>query len=691
MSDELRLFLNDLTQEVSARATAHGTYTRTALLENFVERLLEAEELQDWTPSFFEKRGQRRKVLMVDGYCTDELDLDGTLQILIVEPRDQFKVQTLSKAEVTVAFERVITFVTEAIEGRLRGQLEPSTSAADLADLLFTKREQINKINVLLLTNGVLGSRYKAVETRMAADDVECELHVWDLVRFHRLAGSGGREDIDIDVLSLLPGGIAALPAGIGTTEYQAFLCVVPGTFLADLYARMGSRILEGNVRAFLSARGNVNKGIRKTILGPHPEHFFAFNNGITATASHVELCPAGCLTRIVDLQIVNGGQTTASLFTTRLNDKASLDRVFVQMKLSVLSSNLALAMIPDISRFANTQNKVSDADLFANHPFNRRIEDISRRLWAPPRAGSHQQTRWFYERARAQYQTEQLKLSPAKKREFLLQHPKDQVLTKTDLAKYENSFSRLPYMVCLGAQKNFIKYADRICATYDVRPDDFNDRWFQHLVAKALVFSATERVVSSAAWYTGDYRAPIVTYAIAQMVDMVDQEFTGHVLDLDQIWRTQSVSEVVCEQLDYCARTVQAVILNTPREGGNVGEWAKRKDCWDNARTAVVQKCAALRKYLKAASEEVAERRIARGDERDNNLISATIAVMQRARDGFWGRAIEWKNLDSLLTRLERGILETAVAKGPEWIPSDAQAKRLMVAAEKLEQDGMT
>lgn len=691
MSDELRLFLNDLTQEVSARATAKGTYTRTALLENLVERLVEAEELQDWTPAYFEGRGQRRKVLMVDGYCTDELDLDGTLHLLIAEPRDQSEVDTLSKSEVTSAFERVIAFVSETLEGRLHGQLEPSTPVADLADLIFTRREQLRKVKVLLLTNGVLGARYKAVETRTVSADVECELHVWDLVRFQRLAGSGGREDIDIDVLSLLPGGIAALPAGIGTTEYQAFLCVVPGAFLADIYGRMGSRILEGNVRAFLSARGNVNKGIRKTILGPQPEQFFAFNNGITATASRVELSPAGCLTRIVDLQIVNGGQTTASLFTTRLNDKASLDKVFVQMKLSVLPSHLAMAMIPDISRFANTQNKVSDADLFANHPFNRRIEDISRRLWAPPKTGSHQQTRWFYERARAQYQTEQLKLTPARKREFLLQHPKDQVLTKTDLAKYENSFGRLPHMVSLGAQKNFIKYADTVCATYDDRPDEFNDRWFQHLVAKALVFSAAERVVSGADWYTGGYRSQIVTYAIARLVEMVDCEFVGRVLDLDQIWRAQSVPEVVCEQLDHCARAMQAVILNTPREGGNVGEWAKRKDCWENARVAVVRRCPGLGKCLKAASDEVSERRTARGDERENNVISATVAVVQRARDGFWARALEWRNVARLLTPLEKGILETAVAKGPEWIPSDAQAKKLMAAAEKLEQDGMS
>ncbi len=469
MPKELDAFLIDLNQEVTAAANAQGSYTRTVLVENLVGRLVEAEELQDWTPAFFDGRGQRRRLLGIDGYSVDELELDGTLQLIIAQPKDGNAVEELGTAEVNSAFDRALAFVSDAREGRLQEQIEPSTPAADLARLIHESRESLKTVRVHLISNAALGSRYK-MATRKNVDSIKVELHIWDLVRFQRLADVGGREEIDIDVTRFIPNGIPSLARGIGGTNYQAFLCVVPGAFLADVYEEYGSRILEGNVRAFLSARGKVNQGIRKTILA-QPDRFFAFNNGITATASRVDFGQNGSIVRLMDLQVVNGGQTTASLFNTRFGDKTPLDGIYVQMKLSVLPPDIAMVMIPEISRYANTQNKVSDADLFANHPFNRKVEEISRRLWAQPREGMTQMTHWFYERARAQYQTEQIKLTAGQKKAFLLQNPKHQVITKTDLAKYENSYKKLPNIVSLGAQKNFIRYAEDICGAYDSRP----------------------------------------------------------------------------------------------------------------------------------------------------------------------------------------------------------------------------
>lgn len=687
--EELQTFLTDLNQEVTAAAAAEGAYTRTALVENLVGRLVEAEELQDWTPAFFEGRGQRRRVLAVDGYCVDELELDGTLQLVVAEPRDGSTVQALATGDVNGAYDRALAFFSDAWEGRLHEELEPSTPAADLAKRIYESRELIKTVRILLVSNAVLGSRYKMV-TRSSVASVKTELHIWDLVRFQRLADSGGREEIDIAVTDLVPDGLPALRAGIGDANYQAYLCVVPGAFLADVYELYGSRILEGNVRAFLSARGKVNQGIRKTILA-QPDRFFAFNNGITATASRVEFGPNGNLVRILDLQVVNGGQTTASLFNTRLGDKASLDRIYVQMKLSVLPTDVAMAMIPEISRYANTQNKVSEADLFANHPFNRKVEELSRRIWAPPRAGTTQMTHWFYERARAQYQTEQIKLTPAKKKAFLLQNPKPQVITKTDLAKFENSYNKLPHVVSLGAQKNFVRYAEGICGAYDARPEDFNDRWFQHLVAKAILFAETERIVSGASWYTNAYRANIVTYAIAKLVLMIEERYHNGCLDLDVIWKNQGISEPLIAQLEATAKASYDVLVAPPQEGANVTEWAKRKECWDRIAASPVAFVSGLARSLKERGEELDDRRRARGEEREDATINATMEVFKRAQEGFWERALAWRNARRLLTPTELGILQTAVKGGANWAPSDAQAKWLLKAASKLEADGLT
>lgn len=688
MANELETFYVDLMQEVAATASANGYFTRTTLVENLANRLVEAEEIQDWTPCFYDGRGSRGRTLGLDGYCADELQIDGTLQVLIAECREGPKYEQLNAAEINAAFRRATAFVADARAGRLHEDLEPSTPAADLARLLFDSKGAVRTLRVLVLSNAALGARYREVESS-SIDSMKIELHVWDLVRFHRLSAAGGREEIDLDITKLVPDGIPTLPASIGKAEYAAYLCVVPGALLADIYSQYGSRILEGNVRAFLSARGNVNKGIRKTIR-TQPERFFAFNNGITATATKVVIGPGGHITRILDLQIVNGGQTTASLYNTREQDRASLDAIFVQMKLSVLAPEIALTMIPEISRYANTQNKVSEADLFANHPFNRKVEELSRRVWATGRAGPGQMTHWFYERARAQYQTEQIKLSASQRKAFLLQNPKDQVITKTDLAKFENTWQRLPHVVSAGAQKNFVKYAETISDEYEVHPEDFNERWFQHLVAKAILFNETERLVSAAAWYTGGYRANIVTYAVARLKQLIEDRFPSRVLSLDQIWREQRLQPVVVAQLERTAEVVHRVLVSPPAGMTNVTEWAKKERCWEAASEAAVRLVPGLEQTLIARDDEEEKQRHARGEAREGDVINATIEVVKLAQAGFWERALASKEATRVLSVTELGILTTAVRKGPTWVPTDAQARRLMAAARKLQDEGV-
>lgn len=217
----------------------------------------------------------------------------------------------------------------------------------------------------------------------------------------------------------MLGQGIPCLPAHIKSADYESYLMVMPATILGDLYEKYGDRLLEQNVHCFLQARGKVNKGMRSTIL-TDPEMFFAYNNGITATAREVITEPKtdGIYIReIKDLQIVNGGQTTSSLFHASRKDKASLEKIFVQMKLSVVDSEKGEEVIPRIFEYANTQNKVNAADFFSNHPFHIRMEEFSRRLWAPPQQGALRERKWFYERARGQYSDAQAKISKAEKK----------------------------------------------------------------------------------------------------------------------------------------------------------------------------------------------------------------------------------------------------------------------------------
>src|SRR5699024_3890388 len=124
---------------------------------------------------------------------------------------------------------------------------------------------------------------------------------------------------------------------------------------------------------------GGVNKGIRNTILN-EPSKFFSYNNGITATAEKVEtIIEDGQLkiSSVMDLQIVNGGQTTASLARAKIKDtnKADLSKIFVQMKLTVIDDEKQKEeLVPQISQYANTQNKVNMSDLSSNHGYHIKI-----------------------------------------------------------------------------------------------------------------------------------------------------------------------------------------------------------------------------------------------------------------------------------------------------------------------------
>ena len=298
-------------------------------------------------------------------------------------------------------------------------------------------------------------------------------------------------------------------------SDYQTILAVVPGDVLMDVYGEYGSRLLQLNVRSFLQARGKVNQGIRRTILD-EPDRFLAYNNGISATASAVKLTsmPDGGLgiQSLDNLQIVNGGQTTASLYHAAVKDRANIDHIQVQMKLTVVEPDRLDEIVPLISRYANSQNKVNEADFSANHPFHVEIEKLSRTIWAPAADGTQRQTRWFYERARGQYQDALSRAgTPARQRQFKETHPAAQRFAKTDLAKFEMAWDRLPHLVSLGAQKCFREFTIRLTDRADQSVDQ---AYFANLIAKAILFRRTEKLVSTL--QLGGYRANVVAYVVA-------------------------------------------------------------------------------------------------------------------------------------------------------------------------------
>ena len=477
---------------------------------------------------------------------------------------------SVSRTDIDAAVKRGIQLYRRATSD-LYSVFEKDSDTYEFAITLHNEKAKIKKARIIALTNGTVKSiPFEKIDLA----GVEISFSVWDIDRLYRCTTSGKmRETIEIDFLSSYGVTIPCIENATSDV-YSVYLAILNGELLARIYEEHGPRLLERNVRSFLQVKGAVNKGIRDT-LRDEPDMFLAYNNGISVTAESVEVIRdengRPSIKKIRDMQIVNGGQTTASIYNAWKDKKLDVDlsKVFVQMKLSVISTSAAMdEIVPKISAFANTQNKIQMADFSANDPFHRKIEELSRITWAPAQGGQKPQN-WFYERARGQYADMLSKETTTLRRKAYKEtHP---LFTKTDLAKYENTWDQMPYCVSEGAQKNFKKFTMRLAERGNYVPDA---KYYERLIAKAILFRRTEKLVQQQQY--GGYRANIVTYTIAYL-----SHVTGQRIDLDAIWKNQSLTTALEENIVEVSKFVQQMIVNPPG-GANVGEWCKKQQCWN-------------------------------------------------------------------------------------------------------------
>ena len=676
-------FAREFLQDVLAESDADGQFVEEVFFQKSCEQLMEAGELDaaDRVPYRAPSRGIR-----VDGYGGDPAETEGTLNLIVLDFQPAQEVGRLTGTEMDTAFRRLSNYLRQALDARWRNALEETSPAFGLADLIAQRWRSIARIRLLLISNRELSER---VDGRSAADieGRKVTYSVWDIRRLHAQATVGyGREDIEIDLEEDFGGALPILPAQQSEVDHQSYLAIVPGEVLAEIYDRWGARLLEQNVRVFLQARGKVNRGIRIT-LENEPSMFFAYNNGITATAEEIDIANEGgqlLLRGLRNFQIVNGGQTTASIHVAKLR-KLDLSKTFVQMKLSVVTPDKATELVPRISEYANSQNRVSTADFFANHPFHVRIEGFSRRILAPSPDGIFRQSKWFYERARGQYADARANLTAAQRKKFDLENPRKQLFTKTDLAKFLNVWEQRPHEVSLGAQKNFAAFAERIGQAWGKSQDDFNETWYRVAVAKAILFKSVERIVSDQTWYQGGYRANIVAYTIAKLAHDVTAQ--NRAVDFEAIWRQQSPGSTLEDAMAIAAAKVHEVLVQPPAGISNVTEWAKKQACWERIRSLDVDWPHAFIEGLISAEEQRNTARTARREQRELNGIEAQIAVVN-AGPQFWMDALEWGKAKHLLTPTETGILDVAT-RVPTQTPSDKQSSKAIEILAKLHSEG--
>lgn len=665
-------------------------------LEDALDKLTAMGELTDPVIRPIQKRCRNNKIMAFDAYGFDASDKSF---VLISNDFKDTADATLTRTELDTISTRMLNFIQEAFDERLQeyfdltdemlpvGRNIARRMKKDYVDL--DNDDSIDQIKLYIITNKTLSDKV----TSLRCDDFldkRVELNVWSIKRFYDLYQSGkDREPILIETDKYGIKGIPCIKAEMsGNLDYDAYLAIVPGYFLHSIYYDHGSRLLEGNVRAFLSNRGKINKGIRETIR-KEPTKFFAYNNGIACTAAKITLSDdKRFITSMEDLQIINGGQTTASLTSAVIKDKLPLDNIFVPMKLTVVKNDDYDMMIQNISRYANSQNSVKNSDFFSNHPFHRVFEALSKKIPAPVSGDNVNNTFWYYERSRGKYDQEQFKITRKSEKEaFARRYPKSQLIKKEDLAKFFTCAELLrPDVVSKGGEKCMSFFAEYIDSQYQKTPEYFNDEFFKLAICYTILFKTTDKIVKNSDWYiSASYIKPfIVPYTISKIIVNLPK---GYCLDYDLIWRKQTLYPSLSCQIEKVAHATNEFIRNSV---GSAREYCSKEETWKRYKEVSLPLDPQFVNDL--ISKEVMDERI-QGEIKEKKLEKDVnwLVEIYNLGNSYWTDLLKEGMKRHILSPMETDLLNLAVAfTAGKKVPSEKQAKLIWKIRNKLDQAGV-
>jgi hypothetical protein len=581
--NEINNYYSSLLQDIRSMqdTSEEGASQEQLFTQIALDMLSEAGETENAYIAYDEKDLGTKNQHKINAYAIS--DNYETVDLFISIYKGDNTIQSIPKDIIEQATKRISNFFRKSIYNDYANDVEESSPIFEFAHTLANYaelKENLVRVNATIITNG----EYKG--------DFPNPQEICGYKLFYRILdvnylfgiSEKSRMPIEIDFKA----DNTQVPCLVSQTvnnDYQAYIAILPGQGLANLYERFGARLLEQNVRSFLQFNGKINKGIRETIKDK-PHMFLAYNNGIAATADYIELDETNhYITKIRNLQIVNGGQTTASIYHTWKKDKADISNIFVQVKLSVIKKEEEFSSIVSrISQYANTQNKVNDADFSANNPFLIEFEKLSRYILSPITDESNIQTNWFFERARGQYKNIRLKdgFTKARLNQFDLKYPKKQMFTKVELAKYVNSYKEIfegkklvigPHIVVRGNEKNYAQFIDNNIQL------KINNVYFEDTIAKIIIFKTAEKLYGVKPNNIGEMRNAVVPYAIA-----LTGFLTNYELDLYKIWKNQKLSETLQTFLYNLMKQINDFIIkNSP--SSHYIEWAKKEDCWNTVK----------------------------------------------------------------------------------------------------------
>lgn len=658
-------FRESYINEINAEALNTQRYPVEVFIDSATDILKNDYSLiTDISQCFYEFKGNRAyKNMHIDAAY---LDLPAiTLNLLIADFNDG-EVKNITSEFLNLKTKTLFNYFENCLKGFFVNA-EQANPAVQLARDIKANIGFIHKIHLFVVSTDKLSKAVKTLDLpdyTYGAQTFKVSLNVLDIEGVYRSKlVCFTKNDILIKCSDFGIDGVPCIKAEIETDQYESYLAIIPGQFLADIYKKYNASLLEANVRSFLKFNGGVNKGIRKTILN-EKSRFFTYNNGISTTAKSIELknnpVIGLMITSFTNLQIINGGQTTATLAATSIKNEADLSGIFVQMKLTILKNDDP-EMIRNIATYANSQNKIKSADLNSSHPFYVRMENFSRKLYAPLESGQFVQKLWFFERTRGQYEQPMMQMTKKQRDDYKLVRPKEKKFTLTDLSKYMNAAAMLPYYVSWGSEINASHFHNRMLKQWDNDNTMFGELFYKELIGKKIMFAYIEHVISDQEWYQERraYRPQIVAYTFAKLV--YETQRAEKRINYRQIWDNQKISDIFEIDIARIGKLVFDSIYDENRSSANIETYCKKEECWQIIMMREYQLSDVLINYLVSSSELDAQNARAKKEKRLDNCLNDEIYIFNQG-SAYWESLIARGKTQSLLDYEEEKTLQAAV-----------------------------
>ena len=573
VNDKILEFYKEFQDEVLTYVKENSPIsTNTAFKTLFLSYLTEAGEtlVSDCMLVDFKKDSENMKL---DGYAFSEYFR--SLTLLVSKYRAKPIPEKIKKTEIDKLLKKVLKFYKTCGTNDFEA-LEESSDGYQAYKFIKGHKADIETVNIILLTND---------ETiRYIPDDahygkITVRFDVWDIERLYQsvLGGTAVERQLVVKLKKKYGESLPLIKVKGDNEIYDCYIGVISGELLARIYETEGQDLIQKNVRSFLQAIGKVNKGI-KVSLANEPQMFMAYNNGISTIAESIAVDEGRSsgdivnITEITGWQIVNGGQTTASIYNA-YKAKLPLEQVNVQIKLSVIKQkDRAEEIIHNISKYANSQNKINMSDFNANDAYHVKMERLSRATPIPVAKGKSTDY-WFYERARGQYLVE-LNRQPtaAAKKEFKSRCPKNRCISKTVAAKCVMTYRGYPDIVSKGLETSFIYFSDMVSKGEVPEP---SEQSYIEMIAKVILFNSCDEIIKNLKF--GGFKAQQDYYTVALF-----GKYYSDLFDPLEIWNRQSINAETAKTIEELAYFVWNHFQNPTVPGVNIGQWCKKEECWE-------------------------------------------------------------------------------------------------------------